>query len=51
MIIALGRDGTVRQLDGVYKKFSKNLPHLPHLPRSKLSEKRPSFEVRGRFEN
>ena len=25
----------------------KNLPHLPHLPRSKLSEKRLSFEVCG----
>ena len=25
----------------------KNLPHLPHLPRSKLSEKRISFEVCG----
>ena len=25
----------------------KNLPHLPHLPRSKLSEKRLSFEICG----
>ena len=29
------------------EKFLKNLPHLPHLPRSKLSEKRISFEVCG----
>ena len=29
------------------EKFLKNLPHLPHLPRSKLSEKRLSFEICG----
>ena len=28
-------------------KVLKHLPHLPHLPRSKLSEKRLSFEVCG----
>ena len=29
------------------EKFLKKLPHLPHLPRSKLSEKRLSFEICG----
>ena len=29
------------------EKFLKNLPHVPHVPRSKLSEKRLSFEICG----
>ena len=29
------------------RKVFENLPHLPHLPRSKLNEKRLSFEVCG----
>ena len=29
------------------EKFLKKLPHLPQLPRSKLSEKRLSFEICG----
>ena len=29
----------------------KNLPHLPHMPRSKLREKRLSFEICGSLVN
>ena len=29
------------------EKFLKKLPHLPQMPRSKLSEKRLSFEICG----
>ena len=39
------------QVDGAYKKFSKNLPHLPHLPHLPRPNPNPPKDTEGRRED